>query len=350
MKFSIDSRNNILIRWLVELIEKEYRGHIDFVGMTGSCAADKEDKYSDLDLVIIANDNAERTIGECFIADWDDIRIGYDFYTVSWKRVEGMLGSTWASHILDVVPLWYEDESVKLRWMGLVNRQQEIMDAPLGMEQVAVSENSLKNAKQMLADIFLTQDPKWAKNQLSGMLLELTDVICVLNNTYYKYGIKDRILEIEQMETPEDFVALWHEAMNADQMEEIRRMAVKVCRITEEFWNLKKQTVMQPKLEELCSRSEVIDGWYEELFSNYKNKVVRLLETQDMETACTVSFCIQNFLQELEANTGMPMPVLYRDLDINNLAALGEGFERVEQEIAEEYRRRGLVVDVREFG
>jgi len=349
MKNSIDERNAILIRWLVELVEKEYCGQIDFIGMTGSCAADKEDRYSDLDLVIIANENAKKTIGECFVINWGDIEIGYDFYTMSWKRVEGMAGTTWASHIADVVPLWYADVSVKMRWQNLVLQQQEIMATPLKEEQIKTSEEALKSAKQMLADIFITEDEKWAKNQLSGILLDLTDVICVLNNTYYKYGIKDRIAEIEEMETPEGFVQRWHEAIAAETLADIRAAAVELCRITESFWKNKKKTVIQPGLEELRSQPDTVDGWYEELVSNYKNKVVRLLETQDAKTACLVTFCAQSFLEELEENTGMPMPVLYRDLDVKDLTKLEHGFERVEQEIIKEYCRRGLKPDVRDY-
>lgn len=348
MNREIDSRNTILTGWLVRLVENQYRSDIDFIGLTGSCATDKEDKYSDLDLVIIANDNAKKTIGECFIINWGDIEIGYDFYTMSWKRVEGMVGTTWASHIADVVPLWYADDGVKMRWVELVRRQQEIMDAPLGEAQVNTAEQHLNNAKQMLADIFITDDEKWAKNQLSGILLELTDVICVLNNTYYKYGIKDRIAEIEEMETPHEFVQLWQEAMAVQDMADIRSVAAKICGITENFWKAKKQAVMQEKRKLLCSRPETVDGWYEELVSNYKNKVKRLIEERDAETACLVSFCAQNFLEELEANTGMPMPVLYRDLDVNDLKKLETGFARVEQEVIEEYSRRGLKADIRD--
>lgn len=349
MGISTDIRNNVLIRWLVQLTETDYAGQIDFIGLTGSCAAGKEDEYSDLDLVIIANENAEKTIGECFLVDWDGIRIGYDFYTMSWKRVENMAGTTWASHIADVVPLWYADDIVKNRWMELVKRQQEIMAQPLSEKQIHTAEESLKQAKQLLADIFLTEEILWAKDRLTGMMLMLTDVICVLNNTYYKYGIKDRIAEIEQMETPDNFMQLWHEAMDAERMEEIRIVAVSACRVTEQFWKDNKETVMALKMEELRRDPGTVDGWYEEFFSNYKNKVVRLLEQNDREMACLVSFCAQNFLEELEANTGMPMPVLYRDLDVKNLKKLAQGFERVEQEILAEYHARGLEADLRDY-
>ena len=350
MNDTIDMRNTRLLHWLTELVEKDYAGHIDFIGLTGSCAAGKQDSYSDLDLVIIASDNADKTIGECFLVDWDGIKIGYDFYTMTWSRVENMVGTTWASHIADVIPLWYADDSVKSRWMELVKRQQEIMAQPLSEKHIHTAEESLKLAKQLLADLFLAEETLWAKDRLTGMMVMLTDVICVLNNTYYKYGIKDRIAEIEQMETPDKFVQLWHDAMAAQEMADMRAVAVEACRITEQFWKNKKETVLAPKREELRSNPSAIDGWYEEFFSNYKNKVVRLLEHKDSEMACLVSFFAQNFLEELEANTGMPMPVLYRDLDVNDPEKLAQGFGRVEQEILAEYQARGLEPDLRDYG
>ena len=345
----MQNRTPILTQYILRLAQTDYAGQIDFIGLTGSSAAGKEDQYSDLDLVIIANENAEKTIGECFLADWDGIKIGYDFYTMTWSRVENMVGSTWASHVADVIPLWYASDDVKKRWLELVKRQQEIMAQPLSEQQIQTAEGSLKLAKQLLADLFLAEEVLWAKDRLTGMMLMLTDVICVLNNTYYKYGIKDRIAEIEQMETPENFVSLWHEAMAAQEMEEIQRIAIKACRSTETFWKCKKEAALAPRMEELRRNPQTLCKWYEEFFSNYKNKVVRLLEHNDSEMACMVSFFAQNFLEEMESNTGMPMPVLYRDLDVKDLQKLADGFVRAEQEILAEYQARGLEADLRDY-
>ena len=84
LKEKLIDRNNKIISMVLEKINNECPCCVDLIGIAGSfCNGDIYEK-SDLDLVIIINDDKGYLLNRCFIID----DIGYDIYCEKWSKYE----------------------------------------------------------------------------------------------------------------------------------------------------------------------------------------------------------------------------------------------------------------------
>ncbi|MHB1629306.1 MAG: nucleotidyltransferase domain-containing protein [Bacilli bacterium] len=83
-------RNRELIDILREKIRTEYREDIDLVGVCGSFFTGDFHEHSDLDLLVVVNNNRAHGFSKCFILDG----VGFDFYGSSWSKLETMASWT----------------------------------------------------------------------------------------------------------------------------------------------------------------------------------------------------------------------------------------------------------------
>lgn len=342
-KIMVEKRNRKLLDMLIKKIESEYRNDVDFIGLTGSCKSGDFDKYSDLDLVIIKSDDSDKWFNMCFINEYDDLDVGYDFYTMDWKYIASKVGSTWASHIIDVEPVWYASEEVENRWNNLKKKAEENIEQPITKDKIESAEENLDRAKRYFTDLMISDKTDDKKTLLSEMLMELTDVICLLNNTYYTYGIKQRIQEIEKMKCPNNFSELYWNAIKADSDVDIKNYAQEVLKSTSIFFKNVKDSIVKIKLPSADS----VRGSYEELVSNYKNKVRRAVENNDIQLAVLASCCIQEYIEEMTEECGMPEFNIGKYLDLYNLSKLSDGFRELEEVYLAEYKKLGIQADRR---
>lgn len=347
-KMMVEKRNKNLLDMLINKIENEYRNDVDFIGFTGSCMSGDYDKYSDLDLVIVKSDDSDKWFNMCFINQYDDIEIGYDFYTMDWNGITNKVGSTWASHIIDVEPVWYASDEVKNRWADLKKKAEDNVNSPITEEKINNAEGNLNNAKMYFMQLMMVDETEFKKTLLSAMIMELTDVICLLNNTYYRYGIKQRIQEIEKMKYPENFVELYNKAINAVSVDDITKTAQSILKVTNKYFEtIKNDVVNKSVINEPVQYNDPIYGAYEELVSNYGNKVVRCIESNDIQAACLTTCCIQGYINERAEEAGMPEFNISKYLDLNDLSKLAEGFKKLAETYLKEYEKQGVKVDIR---
>ena len=324
----------------IHRIETTYKDSVDFIGMTGSCCTDTYDQYSDLDLVIISSDLNTPYPGMTFLVDWGEVEIGYDFYLKSWDSMNRMIGSTWASHIEDVKPIWYRTDAARQRWDKLVFECQQERKEPLSEKRREHAATAFREAKGIMADIFLCDDSFKAKSLLSALQMSLTDVICLVNQTYFHLGIAYRLQEIKSMNCPENFTDLYEKALNTTKVEHIKTVAKELFKTTESFYSQR----IDPSHAHV-TQGEKLSAWYEELCSNYKNKVRRVCESNNVELACLLTCCIQDYLNEMSEETGMEQLSIEPYLDINDLSKLSHGMEIIERRILKEYDVYGIKVN-----
>lgn len=82
----LDEINQKIVDAIVRKAEKVCPGSLALIGVYGSvCTGDVHEK-SDLDLMILINDDEGRKLSDGFILD--DRKIGYDIYCTDWKMLE----------------------------------------------------------------------------------------------------------------------------------------------------------------------------------------------------------------------------------------------------------------------
>ncbi|HML46885.1 MAG TPA: nucleotidyltransferase domain-containing protein, partial [Clostridia bacterium] len=90
---------------------------------------------------------------------------------------------------------------------------------------------------------------------------------------------------------------------------------------------------------------ENLRGTYEELWCNYRNKVLASAASGDASYALHTALGAQNFLDEMAEDRGTPCFDLLKDFDAENLAPFRDAFFRAMEEYLKEYDRVGRKVE-----
>ncbi|MFD2877431.1 hypothetical protein ACFTAO_17645 [Paenibacillus rhizoplanae] len=142
-------------------------------------------RKSDLDLIIINNNNQGWGISSCFILG----EVGYDIYCTPWEtRIEeqAALESPMISSLIDLQVLYYAkpEDLEKLRVY-----QQRALDAlakPLGSDALERAKKWIDLAKQEYANICLTEDKGAVRLASAELVYNLVNALTHMNNTYLK--------------------------------------------------------------------------------------------------------------------------------------------------------------------
>ena len=78
------AKNKQLIDMVIERAKRDFPDDIALIGLTGSFSTNDFHEKSDLDLIIVNNNDKGWGIAECFI--YDDV--GYDIYCTTWDNLE----------------------------------------------------------------------------------------------------------------------------------------------------------------------------------------------------------------------------------------------------------------------
>ena len=82
----MQQRNQAIIDAIITKAEREFPGALAMIGIYGSFLTGDIHEKSDLDLMILVNDDRGYQLAEAFILE--DIGIGYDIYCTTWGHLE----------------------------------------------------------------------------------------------------------------------------------------------------------------------------------------------------------------------------------------------------------------------
>ena len=85
---SLEERNQKIIDAIIEKANIVCPGSLALIGIYGSFMTGDSCKKSDLDLLILINDDRGWQLGSTFIQD--DLQVGHDIYCTSWENCRTM--------------------------------------------------------------------------------------------------------------------------------------------------------------------------------------------------------------------------------------------------------------------
>ena len=125
----MNDRNETIIDAVIEKADALCPDSLALIGVYGSIATGDEYGKSDLDLMILINDENGQVLADGFIID--DVDIGYDLYCTSWDMIEkdAQCDHAHLSRVFDSMIVYCRDacrgisrtifiKSQKLRWSG----------------------------------------------------------------------------------------------------------------------------------------------------------------------------------------------------------------------------------------
>jgi len=288
-------RNQQIVDMVIERVKRDFPDDIALIALTGSFSTGEFYEKSDLDLIIINNTSRAQKIASSFVLD----DIGFDIYCTPWEpRIEAMADPTNpAISYLPIMEVLYCSKPEYLnRFNSYKNRSLAALLKPVGKECLERAKKSADLAKQHYADTVLSENMNDARHSAGRTLSSLTTVLAHLNNTYFKRGTRNRRAEVLTFEcVPSDFKERFMAVVTATTVDEICDATHEILKsIIQLYHKMYDDIVERPT----PSHSNIV-GSYEELWGNYRNKIIAGCDADDKASSFLVATDAQDYLNEM---------------------------------------------------
>lgn len=347
-KDKLIKRNQRIIDVVMKQIDDTCPGAIDMIGIGGSfCNGDIYEK-SDLDLVIIANDvDRARSICKCFILE----DVAFDVYVTDWSRFSSMSDykDPYVTKLFDLDILYTRDDSINDKYLEL----RDICKKNMNNDEIVF--NSIRRQAAMLSNNYRlleeTGDMGVALRLLNKIITNVEFIIYMINRSYVKRGTKRIPEEISSMcKLPLHFLDTYNIICNCDSLTYIKAGASSFMmdidellseygiEIDEEYVDKKEDT----KLE---LTADNIKGTYEEIYSNWKNKMHHAVDINSNYLSFRTMASCQEFYDEMTSLFDIPKIELLSRYSPTDLVGNEVAFNEAMEEWKKLYTHVGLEIE-----
>lgn len=339
MKQLLD-KNERLINMIIERVKGDFLDDIAIIGLTGSFSTGDFHEKSDLDLIIINNTDKGRGISDCFILD----DVGYDIYCTPWStriHEQSTLESPNVSSLTELQVLYYAKPEDLEKLNEFKQKALNALANPIGEACLKRAEKWIDLAKIAYSDIMLSEDIGSVRYASADVLYNLVNALVSINNTCIKRGIKRYLEEICSFRyVPDQLESMYMSVIEARTIEEIRIASFDMLKsVTKLHSTMCDSFIVKP-----VPTYDNLKGTYEELWCNYRNKILNGVLINDAPYVFLSAFGAQGYLDEMAAKIGTKKFDLMQYFDASNLTVMQEKFLEVMDEYVEEYHKVGREV------
>ncbi len=266
----LSAAHKTIIHAIIQKAEKVCPGSLALIGVYGSvCTGDIHEK-SDLDLLLLINDENGYKLATGFILD--DTQIGYDIYCTTWPMLEAEAACPHAqlAKLLDSEIVYVADMTAVQRLNSLQKNALHILSSDLRYAKAAAQ---LSEAKQAYADAMMALDIADLRQAAANVIWHVANAVMLQNGRYFQKGVKRMFEELSQGREPMDLRENVLAAVRGNSCDEIKHSLTLLLRSAVIF-------VFKPCTKQSPS-ADNMGGTYEEMFSNWYNKAVEAEKQQD---------------------------------------------------------------------
>lgn len=328
----LKEKNKKLIDIVIQKVQKEYENDIDLIGVCGSFFTGDFYEKSDLDLLVVLNNERGRGFSKCFILNG----VGYDLYGSPWVKLEKMASfdHTFVSHVIDVDIVYCRKPECRERFMQLRQKALNIINGPMTAEILKKAKKHLDAATLSYGKMVLEEEIG-AVRQLSGEVISyLTDTVCFLNHNYFKLGVKHQLEEMLAMErVPKNFEEYFNRVMCATSEADIKECSAKLIKTVKKMYD----EIAEEILEKSVPTKDNLKGTYEEIWSNWRNKIQYAAKHNNILLAFSSGVNCQEFYDEMHSELGTPSINLMKHFQPNDLDSFVNAFNEAMELYKENY-------------
>ena len=141
---------------------------------------------------------------------------------------------------------------------------------------------------------------------------------------------------------PEDFMKNYRAVIDAKTIEGLRQSSITLLKSLDELYKY----MIEKFVEKPVPTYDNLRGTYEELWCNYRNKVIISCDSNDKNYAFHAALGAQNFFDEMTTeHVGTPKFNLMQHFDPNNLEVFKNAFLCAMDEYLQEYEKVGRKVE-----
>ena len=301
------------------------------IGVYGSVATGDEHEKSDLDLMILINDEKGWVLAEGFILD--DIDVGYDIYCTSWDMLEGDAQCNHAhlSKLFDSMIVYCKDQSALKKLDEMKRKAAEILASEKRYDK---ADNAYCEAKKMFAEVYLTESLSKVRSYAGAAIEFIENAVMLYNGQYFRKGTKRALEELRQLQLPFDLENIIIDIIRAETVERIRERLKELLVSINEY-------LRPPKEKELPS-AENLSGTYEEMYSNWKSKMPEAADRDDVYSSFINLLSLQYMFHEIAEGIAVDDFEIMDQFNPNNLAENVDVFNKALSNYLTEYEKAGI--------
>ena len=265
------------------------------IGVYGSAATGDTHAKSDLDLMILVEDERGFALSSGFILD--DTGVGYDLYCTTWESLEHDAACPHAQlgKLLDAKLVYINHPAAVERLEGLRNKARAVLASPERHERAA---EAFDHAKLRLADCFLTQETAKIRAYAADAIYSLLDALMLSHGKAFRRGTKRTFEELGALALPFDTESLILDVIRGTTPDAIRTALIRLIRETGD-------TLSVPREREAPS-PENLSGTYEEMFSNWHGKMQEAADRGDVFSSFMNLASLGSMLVDIAADVAIP--------------------------------------------
>ena len=352
----LEERNQKIIDALIEKANRVCPGTLALIGIYGSFMTGDTYEKSDLDLLVLINDDKGWQLGQAFIQD--DMQVGHDIYCTNWESLQNDAGynNPNISKLMDSKIVYSADEKYIEQLEALRQKVRDKLNQPFSKEDYLKAEHLLKEAEHFyaMAMIAETLSDVWA--QTGNAIYYIENAIAMLNKKYFRYGTKRVYEELESMEhRPHDLCEMIEQVLSANSMEAVKQYLTILMKETIRVFEKVKQTVTDTKKP---VAAENISGTYEEMYSNWRNKMYAAAKQNNRHLAFMSLNSLNGMISEIGDEAAIEQYDVLGGYDPSNLQKTAEAYDEILKKYLKEYEKADIPVKhysdidafVREYG
>ncbi len=287
--------NRKIIDCIIAKAEKVCPNSLALIGVYGSVATGDVYEKSDLDLLILINDEKGYKLATGFILD--DSKIGYDLYctTMDGLRSDSECHNAHLSKLMDSEIVYIKNQKAYDELCSLREKTKLFLCSDQRYKRV---DELIEKAKVFFADACLYDDIGRIRVSICDIMLSLANAIMLYHGIYFKRGIKRIFEELSQFSLDNTFLENMRKISEINDINELRLFARDNILYIENY--------ISSPIEKSIATKENITGTYEEMYSNWRNKVEEAAERNDSFSSFVNMCSLQHMISDIssEINIG----------------------------------------------
>ena len=325
-----------IIEAVIRKAEQVCPNSLALIGVYGSAATGDVHEKSDLDLLILINDADGTKVSDAFLLQ--DCGIGYDLYCTTWEMLteDAQCSHPHLAKLLDSRIVYIQDPAALPRLEAL---RKQALDLLSSEKRYIPAGHLLRRAKELYADCCLTDSLSEARISAGCCIQVLLDAVMLYHGAYYKRGTKRTFAELQQLSLPFSLQDAVTAVICAGSVRDMQSRLNMLLRLVNGH--------LQFPTEKSAPTADSICGSYEEMYSNWKNKMTEAADRGDIYSSFMNLLSLQMMFRELEAGIALEPIDVMAGFHPENLTENALHFDQAIRKYRSIYEKLGL--SVREF-
>lgn len=339
----LEVRNQKIIDAVIEKAKRVCPESLALIGIYGSFETGEFYEKSDLDLLVLINDDKGWQLGCTFIQD--DLQVGHDIYCTTWENLleDSLYNNPNISKLMDSKIVYCTDEKYIEKLQSLRKKVKDILSAPLSAEDYTKAEKMMKEAEHFYLMTMMAEGMSDIWVQVGYTVYYVENAIAMLNKKYFRYGTKHIYEELESMENkPDRLCEMIKSVLSANSSEQIKKDLTTLIQKTMGVFKKVKSTVT---VQKKSLTADSIKGTYEEMFSNWRNKMYAAADEDNLHLAFMSMISLNAMISDLREEVDIADYDTFAGYCPQNLRKTANAFDDLIKEYLKEYQRVSLQVE-----